>query len=127
MGIGTNNLIEVKTDEHGIMIPSELELKIKECKDKGLIPFMVNCTIGTTVLGAIDPISEIADICNKNDIWCHVDACWGGAVLLSNRVDKSGYNKIDSLVWDFHKQGLVPLQCVLFITKHINILMECNE
>lgn len=55
------------------MIPSELEKLIVEHKSKGNIPFFVNCTAGTTVFGAFDPIHEIADICKKYKLWLHVD------------------------------------------------------
>jgi glutamate decarboxylase len=55
------------------MIPSELERLIVERKAKGHIPFFVNATAGTTVLGAFDPIEPIADICQKYKLWLHVD------------------------------------------------------
>lgn len=55
------------------MIPSELERLVIERKARGQIPFFVNCTAGTTVLGAFDPISETADICQKHKLWLHVD------------------------------------------------------
>lgn len=55
------------------MIPSELEKVIVERKSKGHIPFFVSVTSGTTVLGAFDPINEIADICEKHGLWLHVD------------------------------------------------------
>lgn len=55
------------------MIPSELERLILERKAKGHIPFFVNATAGTTVLGAFDPIEPIADICQKYKLWLHVD------------------------------------------------------
>lgn len=55
------------------MIPSELERLVRERKAKGHIPFFVNATAGTTVLGAFDPIPEIADICEKYGLWLHVD------------------------------------------------------
>lgn len=57
----------------GRLIPSELERLVQERKAKGDIPFFVNCTSGTTVLGAFDPIEEIADICEKYKMWLHVD------------------------------------------------------
>jgi glutamate decarboxylase len=37
------------------------------------------------VLGAFDPIPEIADICSKYKIWLHVDAAWGGGALVSKK------------------------------------------
>jgi hypothetical protein len=55
------------------MIPSELERLILERKAQGHVPFFVNATAGTTVLGAFDPIDPIADICQKYKLWLHVD------------------------------------------------------
>lgn len=57
----------------GRMNPRELERLIIERKSKGQIPFFVNCTSGTTVLGAFDPINDIADICEKYKLWLHID------------------------------------------------------
>ena len=72
-GLGTDNCLMVPSDIHGRMIPSELERLILDRKAKGHIPFFVCCTSGTTVLGAFDPINEIADICEKYGMWLHVD------------------------------------------------------
>lgn len=69
----------------GRMIPSELERLILERKSKGHIPFFVTATAGTTVLGAFDPINAIADICEKYNMWLHIDAAWGGGLLLSRK------------------------------------------
>ncbi|CAA9999217.1 unnamed protein product [Nesidiocoris tenuis] len=84
-GLGTDNCVEVPSDEQGRMIVSELERLVKERKAKGQIPFFVNCTSGTTVLGAFDPINPIADICQKYNMWLHIDAAWGGGLLLSKK------------------------------------------
>ena len=40
---------------------------------QGYVPMFVNATAGTTVYGAFDPINEIADICEKYNMWLHVD------------------------------------------------------
>jgi Pyridoxal-dependent decarboxylase conserved domain len=72
-GLGTENCVMVPSDEHGRMIPSELERLILERKARGQIPFFVNATAGTTVLGAFDPLNEIADICQKYNCWFHID------------------------------------------------------
>ena len=44
------------------MIPSELERLVRKAQAEGKTPYFVNCTAGTTVFGAFDPINEIADI-----------------------------------------------------------------
>jgi glutamate/tyrosine decarboxylase-like PLP-dependent enzyme len=49
---------------------------------------MVNSTVGTTVEGNIDPITEIGEICAKYKIWHHVDAAYGGAFLMSEKLKK---------------------------------------
>ena len=57
----------------GRMIPAELEKLIIRHRSEGHLPFFVNCTTGTTVYGAFDPIEPIADICEKYGIWLHID------------------------------------------------------
>jgi glutamate/tyrosine decarboxylase-like PLP-dependent enzyme len=44
--------------------------------------------IGTTVLGAFDPLEKIADLCEKYKMWMHVDAAWGGGALMSQKYKK---------------------------------------
>ena len=55
------------------MIVDDLELTIKTCIEEGMTPLFVNATCGTTVLGAYDPVEGIADVCQKYDVWMHVD------------------------------------------------------
>ena len=60
-------------DDNGKMDPEHLEKLIKEDIENGFYPFFVNCTAGTTVIGAFDPINPIADICEKYNTWLHID------------------------------------------------------
>lgn len=85
MGIGSDNVYKIKTCVRGKMMMDHLESEIGRSKAEGAVPFMVSATGGTTVLGAFDPIDEIADICQRHNIWLHVDAAWGGGVLMSTK------------------------------------------
>ena len=55
------------------MRPEKLEELVQRHIAEGKTPFFVNATAGTTVKGAFDPIDEIANICQKHDLWLHVD------------------------------------------------------
>lgn len=55
------------------MIPEDLEAKIITAINQNKRPFYVNATAGTTVMGAFDDLTSIADICLKFNIWMHVD------------------------------------------------------
>ncbi|KAK6492179.1 glutamate decarboxylase 1-like [Huso huso] len=129
LGIGTENVILVKCNERGKMIPSELELKIMETEMKGFVPFYVNATAGTTVYGAIDPLSEIADICEKYKLWMHVDAAWGGGLLMSRKhsVKLSGIERASSVTWNPHKLMGAPLQCSAILVREKGLLQLCNQ
>ena len=56
MGLGTDNVIKIKTDSAGRMIPEELDLAINKTLEEGKVPMMVNATSGTTVCGAYDDL-----------------------------------------------------------------------
>ncbi|XP_055339617.1 cysteine sulfinic acid decarboxylase-like [Paramacrobiotus metropolitanus] len=129
MGLGTDNVWKVAVDEFGCMIPEELERRIKEAHEQGVVPFFVSATSGTTVFGAFDPLDAIADICQKYNIWMHVDAAWGGAAMVSPKLSYlvKGINRADSVIWNPHKMLGLPLQTAMFITKHKKLLHECNS
>ena len=55
------------------MRADKLEEMIVKHKKEGRRPFFVNCTSGTTVMGAFDPINAIADVCERHKIWMHID------------------------------------------------------
>lgn len=78
----------------------------------GLKPFLVVASAGTTDTGAIDPLAEIADVCQRHDLWLHVDAAYGGFFLLADDCDLqgrsmaerfAGISRADSIAIDPHK------------------------
>ena len=84
-GIGRNNIRYIEADSYGRMIPASLEAQIIEDLSKGFVPTYVNATAGTTVLGAFDPIDEIADVTEKYKLWLHVDGAYSGGVIFSEK------------------------------------------
>ncbi|XP_038568198.1 acidic amino acid decarboxylase GADL1-like isoform X2 [Micropterus salmoides] len=130
LGVGTKNVYVVPSDERGKMIPSVLEEQIKAAKSEGAVPIMVNATAGTTVLGAFDPIDEIADICEKYNLWLHVDACWGGAALMSKKHKHllKGIHRVNSVAWNPHKMLMACLQCSAFLIRDkTSLLQRCHS
>ncbi|XP_032871629.1 cysteine sulfinic acid decarboxylase-like isoform X1 [Amblyraja radiata] len=125
-GLGTDSVYVVKTDERGRMIPKDLEEQISIVRSKGTVPFLVNATSGTTVFGAFDPLPEIADICEREGIWLHVDAAWGGSVLFSrkHRHLLTGIERANSVAWNPHKMLQVGLQCSVFLLNDDTGLMK---
>ncbi|XP_045656916.1 cysteine sulfinic acid decarboxylase isoform X2 [Ursus americanus] len=113
LGLGTDSVRVVKTDERGKMIPEDLERLISLAEAEGAVPFLVSATSGTTVLGAFDPLEAIADVCQRHGLWLHVDAAWGGSVLLSqtHRHLLDGIQRADSVAWNPHKLLTAGLQC----------------
>jgi sulfinoalanine decarboxylase len=85
LGIGTDNVYLIRTDDRGRMDVTHLIGQIERALSEGAAPFMVSATAGTTVIGAFDPINEIASVCEKYKLWLHVDAAWGGGALVSGK------------------------------------------
>uniref|UniRef100_A0A8C8DG97 Glutamate decarboxylase 1b n=1 Tax=Oncorhynchus tshawytscha TaxID=74940 RepID=A0A8C8DG97_ONCTS len=129
LGFGSENVVLLSTDERGRVIPADLEAKILDVKQKGYHPLFVNATAGSTVYGAFDPINEIADICEKYDMWLHVDGAWGGGLLMSrkHRHKFSGVERANSVTWNPHKMMGVPLQCSAILVRDKGILAGCNS
>ncbi|XP_033021253.1 glutamate decarboxylase 2 isoform X1 [Lacerta agilis] len=129
LGIGTDSVVLIRCDERGKMIPSDLERRIVEAKQKGFVPFLVSATAGTTVYGAFDPLIAIADICKKYKIWMHVDGAWGGGLLMSrkHKWKLNGVERANSVTWNPHKMMGVPLQCSALLVREEGLMQSCNQ
>ncbi|KAH7731509.1 glutamate decarboxylase 1-like protein [Aphelenchoides avenae] len=129
LGIGTDNCFNIPADSTGRMIPEALEESIVNRKKEGLHPFFVSATAGTTVYGAWDPLPQIADICKRHKIWFHVDAAWGGGLLLSpeHRHKLVGIDRADSVVWNPHKLMGALLQCSACFIRQEGLLFQTNQ
>jgi sulfinoalanine decarboxylase len=116
-GIGKNNIRYIDADDKGKMIPEKLEQQIIDDLSKGLVPTFVNVTAGTTVLGAFDPIEEIADIADKYKLWLHVDGAYSGGVIFSDKYKHlvKGIERSDSFSYNAHKMLGTPLTCSIIL------------
>jgi len=126
MGIGREGVRKIGVDEKFRMLPGELAKAIEEDLKKGFRPFCVVATTGTTSTTSIDPVSEIADICKKHNIWLHVDAAYGGsaAVVPEMRHLFRGWERADSIVINPHKWLFTPIDISVFYCRHFPLLKQ---
>ncbi|OLY82636.1 Glutamate decarboxylase 1 [Smittium mucronatum] len=121
LGLGKRNIVFVKSGVSGVMDSADLEFKVSAAISEGKKPFFVNATAGTTVLGQFDPIKPISEICQKYDMWLHVDASLGGSLVFSKsqnykeKLDGSG--SANSITFNPHKLLGVPLQCSYLLVR----------
>jgi glutamate/tyrosine decarboxylase-like PLP-dependent enzyme len=125
-GVGRAALRLIDTDGRGRMDPRALTQAIAADRANGAVPVMVVATAGTTGAGMIDPLHACADITQREHLWYHIDAAWGGAALASNRLRPvlAGIERADSITIDAHKWLATTMGCAIFITRHGHLLSE---
>ncbi|ETR74445.1 MAG: glutamate decarboxylase [Candidatus Magnetoglobus multicellularis str. Araruama] len=113
LGIGNDNVIRIPINDHFQMDTEALKKQIDNLKTQNAAIIAVIAIAGTTETGTIDPIHDIADICQEHGIHFHVDAAWGGPTLLSEKYSEllSGIERADSVIVDGHKQFYMPMTC----------------
>ena len=113
VGYGKNHIRLIKTDNHFAMDPNALETAIQKDRANGFIPACVVASIGTTGVGAIDPLRKIGKICKDHNVFLHVDAAWAGAALIlpEQRWMSDGIELADSIVFNPHKWLMTNFDC----------------
>ena len=126
LGIGMDGIVKISSDENYAMIPGELEKAIKADRAKGNIPFCVAATVGTTSSTAVDPVEEIADICERENIWFHLDGAYAGVTAMLPEMKKffKGFEKADSFVVNPHKWLFVPVDFSILYTRRPSVLKQ---
>jgi glutamate/tyrosine decarboxylase-like PLP-dependent enzyme len=129
IGLDPANLRPVPVRGRGSMDTGELDRLITRDKAAGLVPCAVACNLGSTGTGALDPIGEVVEVCRHHDLWCHVDACIGGPLLLLEEyVDlRPALAGVDSLAVDLHKWFFMPLTASLILTRHPGLESDCFQ
>jgi glutamate/tyrosine decarboxylase-like PLP-dependent enzyme len=113
LGIGHANLRRIPVTPQWQIDVHALRQQITADRAAGLMPACVAATAGTVNTGAIDPLREIADVCEAEHLWFHIDAAIGGpaAILPELAAFYRGIERADSIAVDPHKWMYVPVEC----------------
>ena len=115
-GIGRDNLRLIEVDANFAMRPEALRSQIEQDRKRGLKPFFVSATVGTTSSNALDPLGAIGTICAENHLWFHVDAAMSGTAALCRefRYIQDGIEFADSYTFNPHKWMFTNFDCNCF-------------
>ena len=124
LGMGLAGVRRIATDDHQSIDLPALEAAIREDRANGIRPIAVVGTVGTTSTTGIDSIPALAAICEREQIWLHVDAAYGGtaAILPEMRHILEGCERADSIVVNPHKWLFVPMDCSVLYTRRPDVL-----
>jgi aromatic-L-amino-acid/L-tryptophan decarboxylase len=124
LGIGQDHVRKVPVDAEFRMRPEALAGMIEADLAAGLRPCCVTATVGTTATTSVDPVPAIADICERHNLWLHVDAAYAGSIMLAPEFQwaYAGCDRADSLVTNPHKWLMTPMDCSVFFTRRPEVL-----
>ena len=128
-GFGQENLVKVEGDDALAMKPEALKGAILADREAGFQPLAVVATIGTTSTTAVDPIAQIADICEELNLWLHIDAAYAGTAMLLPEYQHmlKGIEKADSYVFNPHKWMFTNFDCTAYFVKNPEDLVRTFE
>lgn len=128
-GLGIDNLQKIPVDNAFSLVPEALEQQIKDDIQAGDKPLCVIATVGTTSSTALDPIRTIGEICQKYDVWLHVDAAYAGTatILPEKRWMIDGLELADSYVFNPHKWMFTNFDCTAYFVKDKEPLIRTFE
>jgi aromatic-L-amino-acid/L-tryptophan decarboxylase len=115
-GIGADNLRLVEVDDLLALRPERLARAIEADLEAGRTPFFVCATVGTTSTNAVDPLPAIGAICQRHNLWLHVDAAMSGTAALcpEHRHLQRGVELADSYCFNPHKWMFTNFDCDCF-------------
>ena len=124
LGFGQRNIVHVPVDAEFRMRPDALGAMIAADRAAGMLPLATVATVGTTSTSSVDPVREIAAICQREGLWLHVDASYAGvaALLPEMRHHFAGIDEADSLVVNPHKWLFTPVDISAMYTRRPDVL-----
>jgi aromatic-L-amino-acid decarboxylase len=124
LGLGQRSLRKIPTDAEFRMDAEALAQAIDEDRRSGALPFCVVATVGTTSTTSIDPVPAIADLCEKQNLWLHVDAAYAGSAAVVPEMQGlfAGCERADSLVMNPHKWLFTPFDLSVLYSRRMDVL-----
>ncbi|MCL4160936.1 UNVERIFIED_CONTAM: hypothetical protein GTU68_036096 [Idotea baltica] len=128
-GIGKENMVKIGVDKAYAMNPALLEQAIQSDIAAGKKPLCVVASLGTTSSTAVDPLEPIAEICEKYDVWLHVDAAFAGTAMILPEYQHylKGIESADSFVFNPHKWMFTNFDCSAYFVKDEAALVQTFE
>jgi aromatic-L-amino-acid/L-tryptophan decarboxylase len=126
LGLGRRSVRVIPSDSEFRMDAAALARAIEKDKRQGHAPMSVVATVGTTSTTSIDPVPQIADICEKHKIWLHVDAAYAGSAAVVPEMEQvlAGCERADSLVTNPHKWLFTPFDLSVLYSPRLKVLRE---
>ena len=117
LGLGLAGLRKIAVKADHSMDLEALRRAVAEDRAAGYRPIAVVSTIGTTSVASVDPTAAIAELCERERLWLHVDAAYAGsaAMLPELRHHFAGWERADSVVFNPHKWMFVPQGCTALL------------
>src|SRR5262245_47095545 len=112
LGFAREQVRALPSDENFRLPVESLRQAVAEDHADGNRPFLIIANAATTNTGAVDPLNQLADLCERENLWLHVDGAYGAAACLSERGRKllTGIERADSLSLDPHKWLFQPFE-----------------
>jgi L-2,4-diaminobutyrate decarboxylase len=120
LGLGTDQIVMAALDDRRRMDANRLDDTLNGLRSRGIPIIAVSAASCATPIGAFDPLTDIAAVCRRHDVWLHVDAAHGGALTFSPRHRHllEGIELADSVVCDAHKMMFMPALCAMLFYRN---------
>ena len=126
LGLGQNSLVKIPTNDRFEMDTEKLREAIDEDRARGYLPMCVIPTVGTTSSSSVDNVELVADICESENIFLHVDTAYAGSAAIVPELQQyfKGMERADSIVTNPHKWLFTPFDLSVLYVKDLDLLKQ---
>jgi aromatic-L-amino-acid/L-tryptophan decarboxylase len=124
IGLGQDSLRKIPVDATFGLDVGALADSIVDDRRRGICPIAVVATVGTTSTTSVDPVARIADVCERERLWLHVDAAYAGiaAMVPTHAHALDGADRAESVVVNPHKWLFTPFDLSAFYCRRMDVV-----